>query len=158
MLGVLACIHTYFSRKMFWQIFPLPMMWELRENSILFFPSTFHFEYKLSTTAYVLCSMYLCFWFQTQVASSQCSVSWQDCDHSTFEQSEKPKGHCHPIDLWLFYIVFWSFRTGRLQSWICRFVQARFKFQVDQSRRGGAKARSTVDQDHQFETKHQIRS
>ena len=37
MLGVLACIHTYFSRKMFWQIFPLPMMWELRENSILFF-------------------------------------------------------------------------------------------------------------------------
>ena len=44
MLGVLACIHKYFSRKMFWRIFPLPMMWELRENSIPFFPSTFHFE------------------------------------------------------------------------------------------------------------------
>ena len=37
MLGVLACIRKYFSRKMFWRIFPLPMMWELRENSILFF-------------------------------------------------------------------------------------------------------------------------
>ena len=152
MLGVLACIHKYFSRKMFWQIFPLPMMWELRENSILFFLPLFtlNTNFQQQLTYYVQ----VCFWFQTQVASSQCSVSWQDCDHSTFEQSEKPKGHCHPIDLWLFYIVFWSFRTGRLQSWICRFVQARFKFQVDQSRRGGAKARSTVDQDHQFETKH----